>query len=246
MSHCHQQQFVALALDALLKAGAHPRRILEIGSYDVQGDGGFRSILARNPTLGAAQLIGVDLIEGPGVDYVVTAREDRYLEGSFDLAVSCEALEHDSNWRSTLLAIRHSLSESGWLIITTAGHYRPEHGTLRSGSFQSPGTQEIGSNYYGNFSRDDLSEGLAAAGFASYLVFENAEVWDCYAIASVSPRQLEEFQELDSGIRCKLSRGQLLHRLPLKFLQRLLTEKSYQVFACRYWFWTSRLLSRFR
>lgn len=243
MSHCHQKEFVLLALSTLTKAGIQPTRILEVGSYDVQGDGGFRSVLKRLPSYQFAELVGVDLVDGPGVDHVVSSTQDRYLDGLFELAVSCEALEHDSNWKQTLLSIRRSLTDSGWLIITTAGKYRPEHGTSRSGRFQSPGTQGIGSDYYGNFSRDALAEGIISAGFESAVVLENREVWDVYAIASVRKRDLDEFATLLSEIKCQLSRPQRLHRLPLRMLQRLLREDRYQVLASRYWFWSTRMMA---
>lgn len=133
------QKFVELNSETIARAD-----LLEIGSFDVNGS--IRSALA------ARSYLGIDLVEGPGVDRV--ARVEALVgEGSrFDIVVCCEVLEHDQNWDETLISAFSALRPGGLLLVTCASTGRPEHGTLRTNPSHSPGTTAIGQDYYGNVS----------------------------------------------------------------------------------------------
>ena len=93
MSHPEQVGFFTAVADANrdLLAGA---RILEIGSYDVNGT-------VRQLFGGSREYVGVDLPPGPGVDRVGFGHEIDDPEASFDVAISGECFEHDPEWRRT-------------------------------------------------------------------------------------------------------------------------------------------------
>ena len=83
MSHPLQIGFVKL-LSGILSADWEDSKILEIGSFDVNG-----SIRAMFP---GAFYTGVDLVEGPGVDRVCDGYLLDYSNDLFDL---CSRIEHD-------------------------------------------------------------------------------------------------------------------------------------------------------
>ena len=87
------------------------RRILDIGSLVVNG-----SLRQYRPP--AAEYVGIDLSEGPGVDLVL---EDPYQylfpPGHFDLIVSTSCFEHDPMFWLTFLEASRVLSPSGFLYI---------------------------------------------------------------------------------------------------------------------------------
>lgn len=95
------------------------RRVVEIGSYDLNGSA--REVLQP----GTASYVGVDWREGPGVDVVSLGHAYQPEPGQwFDVAVSCQALEHDPHWRATLarlVKLVASPDRDGWVIVTCAG-----------------------------------------------------------------------------------------------------------------------------
>ena len=100
------------------------RRILEVGSRDVNGT--VRPILI---SLGARDYVGVDLEPGPGVDRVcdVTHLASLFDEGSFEVVVSTEMLEHVRDWRSAVSNLKRVLAPGGLLVITTRSFGFPYH-----------------------------------------------------------------------------------------------------------------------
>jgi SAM-dependent methyltransferase len=101
------------------------RRVLEVGSYDVNGS--LRPLLE---SWGPAEYRGVDLIEGPGVDEVLDATRlvERFGEGAFDVVVSTELLEHVPDWRLVISNLKRVLAPGGILLLTTRSPGYPYHG----------------------------------------------------------------------------------------------------------------------
>ena len=89
MSHPQQRLFVESVKHHFLP---NLSSVLEIGSYDLNGV--VRNIL-ECPTID--QYIGVDLVEGPGVDIVCNASEYNSPH-LFELVLSCECFEHNPYW----------------------------------------------------------------------------------------------------------------------------------------------------
>lgn len=155
MSHVEQTTFLAAVAcaNADVVTGG---RVIEIGAYDVNGT--VRSSFAT-----ASEYVGVDLTEGPGVDLVRYGHEVDLPHGSFDVALSGECFEHDPHWRETFANMVRLTRPGGVVAFTCASRGRPEHGTQRTETSQSPGTQARGLDYYRNLEESDFVEAFNLA-----------------------------------------------------------------------------------
>jgi SAM-dependent methyltransferase len=92
--------------------------VLECGSLDVNGSP-RRYLEDLNPE----SYIGVDVLEGPGVDMVMDAVNipDKFPEGIFDLVVSTEVLEHCPDWKGVVHSMKYILKEGGYIVVTARG-----------------------------------------------------------------------------------------------------------------------------
>lgn len=93
--------------------------VLEVGSYDVNG--------TVRPHFRAARYVGVDVIEGPGVDRVVASTAFPFDTGFFETVVSTEMLEHAEFPAPVLWEIWRVLRPGGVLILTTRSEGFPPH-----------------------------------------------------------------------------------------------------------------------
>ncbi len=100
------------------------RRVLEVGSYDVNGSP--RSVVGP---LGPSGYVGVDIQAGPGVDMTcdATALEAAFGRDSFDLVISTEMVEHLEDWRGAVRQMKAVLKPGGRLLITTRSPGFPYH-----------------------------------------------------------------------------------------------------------------------
>jgi SAM-dependent methyltransferase len=88
-------------------------------------------------------MVGIDLTEGPGVDYVINAHrlldqsslqmlfQSSYadtLTKTFDAVVCTEMLEHDDEFWTTLANIGYLLRPGGYFILTARGARRGVEG----------------------------------------------------------------------------------------------------------------------
>lgn len=94
------------------------KRVLEFGSYDVNGS--IRDLFGE-----AAEYVGVDHRKGPGVDVVSLFHEYASAE-PFDIFLCLNTFEHDPYWRGSL---RNGLRllKSGGLFVLTVPHGYVEH-----------------------------------------------------------------------------------------------------------------------
>lgn len=113
------------------------RRVLEIGSYDVNGS--VREMFVD------CDYIGLDWRPGPGVDAVSLAHEYEPADG-FDLVISTVALEHDPYWEKTLWRAVDLLRKGGSMILVWASNWA-EHEVACA---PQPG-------YYGNRSLSEVA-----------------------------------------------------------------------------------------
>lgn len=98
------------------------KRVLDIGSYDVNGSP--RVLFAASPAY-----VGIDRRDGAGVDVVSEAKDYQPDDGeTFDIAVSCETLEHADTPADVIDCAWRSLKVGGLLILTAAGPDREPHG----------------------------------------------------------------------------------------------------------------------
>lgn len=96
----------------------HRSRVLECGSYDING--------SPRGLFEAADYTGLDWRAGPGVD-VVGLVHDYQPEPLFDVVLSTEMLEHDPYWRRSVQAMIRCLGPGGALLLTWASDRRTRH-----------------------------------------------------------------------------------------------------------------------
>lgn len=131
------------------------RSVVEIGSYDINGSA--REVLQP----GTASYVGVDWREGPGVDAVSIGHAYKPAPGqSFDVAVSCQALEHDPHWRATLarlVGLVASPERDGWVIVTCAGPGYTPHELDTAPPWPGHGVEP----WYENRTKEEIRDALA-------------------------------------------------------------------------------------
>lgn len=98
------------------------KKVLEVGSYDVNG-----SVRPFVEGFKPETYIGTDFIAGPRVDAVVSAEDivETYGKNSFDVVISTEMLEHAEHWRECVNNMKDVTKDL--LIITTRGPGFPLH-----------------------------------------------------------------------------------------------------------------------
>ena len=199
--------------------------ILEIGSYDVNGS--VRDIFKES------NYLGIDLINGPGVDLVMNGEDIKKLNKKFDIIISSECFEHAVNWKKIFLAMIDCVKDNGYIIMTCASTGRIEHGTKRSDFFfkmeSSPGTKD---NYYKNLNKKDFFQNFDISKiFERYFFFYNIHSFDLYFVGqkktdsnSNDIDKLEKKVILDNSFKpsIKSNKRFLLHSiLPQKFCNDL-------------------------
>lgn len=103
----------------LTKEEIKGKRVIEIGSYDVNGS--LRPIIE---SWEPAEYIGVDIEKGPGVDIVCNAEDvvEKFGKESFDVVISTEVLEHVRDWRKVISNIKNICKPNGLILITTRSY----------------------------------------------------------------------------------------------------------------------------
>lgn len=104
--------------------------VYEVGSREQQGS--IRALFPR------AYWLGVDLVQGPGVDLVRDATTWVPPGRHWDLAICTEVFEHCREWRDILDGMTEALRPGGRLIVTCAGPNRRPHSALDGGPWVGP------------------------------------------------------------------------------------------------------------
>ena len=101
------------------------KRILEVGSYNVNGS--LRDIIV--PTMHPKEYIGIDLPSGNYVDQLISASTIDQVFGaeSFDVVICTEMLEHAEDWKSAINNMKTVLKRNGLLFLTTRSKGFPLH-----------------------------------------------------------------------------------------------------------------------
>lgn len=175
MAHVEQLAFVNI-LSTQIYEHRNFLDILEIGSYDVNGS--IRQYFKNS------NYIGVDLIEGKGVDVIGDGHILDYPDERFDMVISCESFEHNPYWKETFLNMIRMTKKGGLVVFTCATTDRPEHGTTRTSSIDSPGTIEMNWDYYKNLEKVDFIKEIPDFNhhFNRHLFMTNSQSKDLYFI----------------------------------------------------------------
>lgn len=136
--HLEQLQFV-MRMKAIFPDYFRKKRVIDIGSHDINGN--LRWLFP------SCDYFGVDIYPGKNVDIVSAGHE---LNLTAHTVITCECLEHDQYWKETVLNCLKMAS--GMILITCASTGRPEHGTKRTSTWESPATTD----YYRNLDITDI------------------------------------------------------------------------------------------
>ncbi|MFC1709977.1 class I SAM-dependent methyltransferase [Candidatus Omnitrophota bacterium] len=100
------------------------KRVIEVGSYDVNGS--LRYVMEM---LKPAEYIGVDMVEGPGVDMVCDASNlaEKFGRESFDVLIATCVLEHVKDWKTAVTNIKNICKKGGIIYVIVPSQF-PYHG----------------------------------------------------------------------------------------------------------------------
>ena len=148
MAHPEQFEFVRSVKD-LYPYYFSDKCVVEIGSLNINGS--VRRFFDN------CIYIGVDVAPGHGVDVVSLGHEYNMPDGSFDVVISCECLEHDQHWSKTFSKMIDLCKSGSLVIMSCATTGRKEHGTGANEPQSSPLTVGLGWDYYRNLTEQDFS-----------------------------------------------------------------------------------------
>ena len=120
---CHAS-CLAFGKIALTKREIQGKRVLEVGSRDVNG-----SLRPAIELWKPAEYIGIDIRAGRGVDLVCDANDlvERFGRGQFDVVICTELFEHVEDWRNVISNIKQVCLPGGIILITTRSFGFPRH-----------------------------------------------------------------------------------------------------------------------
>jgi SAM-dependent methyltransferase len=122
-------------------------RVLDCGCLDINGNNRY--------LFESSVYTGIDIVDGPNVD-VITRVHEFTSPIPYDVVISTEMLEHDSNFEKSLQNMFHLTRSEGLLLFTAAGTDRPEHGTSQHHPKDSPLTHD----YYRNITVKMIADAL--------------------------------------------------------------------------------------
>lgn len=191
MAHHQQLQFVEIVRNSFPEFFER-RTVLELGSWNVSGS--VRQFFS------SCDYIGVDVAEGPCVDYVCQGQDVDKPTGHFDVVASCECFEHNRFWLESFVNMIRMLKPGGLFILSCAAKGRIEHGTGRRSANQSLTSQEGFPDYYGNLSESDFQKRIDLTNHFESFGFAEAPYYrDLYFVGI--KRGSNEREELSARLR---------------------------------------------
>lgn len=161
MAHDAQRDFIAKT-KLKFPTSFENAKVLEVGSVNINGT-------VRDFFTNPSTYIGLDLAPGNCVDVVCSGHLYDTSE-IFDIAISTECFEHDSEWRSTFLNMIRLTKPGGLIVFTCASYNRPEHGTNRTSPSDS--LSSAFSDYYMNLGPKEFNEAFVMSDLFEDYYFE--------------------------------------------------------------------------
>ena len=174
MSHIDQLKFIKVFKEFYIINNFNKDiNVLEIGSLDVNGN-------IRNLFDFTNEYTGIDLEKGPNVDLVLNGTNIDELNKNFDIIISCECFEHAKDWKLIFEKMCQISKPNSFIVISVASTGRVEHGTERSGNWQSPGNKD---DYYLNLTKKDFIKNFNLKKiFSNHFFFYNVNSYDLYFV----------------------------------------------------------------
>jgi len=121
---CHVS-CILFGVNQLTEFDISGKSVLDVGSRDYNGN--FAPLIKR---LNPAKYVGVDMLEGPGVDIVCRAENlvEKFGKEFFDVVIASELMEHTSNWREVISNLKNVCKPDGLVVITTRSEGFRIHG----------------------------------------------------------------------------------------------------------------------
>lgn len=131
---------MALMRNFVEKYGIKTETVVDIGSYDVNGN--YRGLFPE------AIYLGVDIVPGPNVDIIMDSKEWNELK-DIDVVISGQTLEHVADIPKLMDSIFKVLKPGGLLCIIAPSEGPPHNHPV----------------WVGNFSIERMTKAVEAAGF---------------------------------------------------------------------------------
>jgi SAM-dependent methyltransferase len=171
MAHKEQKEFIEMIRNEFPDFFSG-KRVLEIGSLDINGS--VRKLFEN------CEYIGVDVAAGPGVDVVCQGQNYSGPDNSFDVAISCEVMEHNPFWAETVKNMIRLCKPGGLVVMTCATLGRREHGTERTSTVLTAygwfGLELLSKSYCIRFLGKNATEGL------QHIFVNNWAEYDLYMV----------------------------------------------------------------
>lgn len=149
------------------------KKVLDVGAWDVNGNNRF--------LFTDCDYKGLDAGPGKNIDIVCLAHEYDAPDGSYDLLISTEMLEHDREWFKSLQNMLRLVKSGGMLLITCAATGREEHGTTKFGHWHPCSDLPGWADYYYNLTAEDVKSALDPdKNFSKYFLYLNDLPKDLY------------------------------------------------------------------
>lgn len=115
------------------------QKILDVGSLDINGSQRYFNFLGHPPywleiVSNTQSYLGVDLMEGKGVDVVMNSHKLKFEKETFDLVICVNMLEHDSNYKKTIKELLRVAQKGADIAIVCSNEKHEEHQQLGGGS----------------------------------------------------------------------------------------------------------------
>lgn len=146
-------------------------RVLDIGSLDICGSMRNYDFCGKGHLwlnmIRCDEYIGIDLMDGPGVDEVMDAHALTFPDQSFDLVLCLSMLEHDRDPAQTIREAHRVLKKDGMFLLSTHDKTHPEHAQLGGAV----------TDHYNFFEPEDIEQWFDEAGLIPIMYHIESDIF---------------------------------------------------------------------